>query len=42
VAIKEIKTKTKQRFRAEEVLENNTLSIKTKSGKMFHKSDLRQ
>lgn len=38
---KQIKTKEKPRFTAEEIQENRVVTIKTKSGKAFHKSDIR-
>lgn len=41
VASKQIKTKEKQRFKTEEVEENRNVTINTKTGKIFHKSDLR-
>lgn len=41
VANKQIKTKENQRLKAEEVEENRNVTIKAKTGKIFHKSDLR-
>nr|AAL13731.1 LD21171p [Drosophila melanogaster] len=41
VANKQIKTKEKARFRCEKVQEDNKVTVKTRSGKIFHKSDLR-
>lgn len=41
VANKQIKTKEKPRFRAERVQEDNKVTIRTRSGKTFHKTDLR-
>lgn len=41
VANKQIKTKEKQRFKAEEVQDDRRVTIKTGSGKIFHKPHLR-
>lgn len=41
VANKQIKTKEKQRFKAEEIAEDRRVTVKTKKDKILHKSDLR-
>lgn len=41
VANKQIKTKEKQRFKAKKIDEDRRVTVKTKKGKILHKSDLR-
>lgn len=41
VANRQIKTKEKQRYKPEVVQEDRRVTVKTRSGKTFHKSDLR-